>query len=100
MTNTDIAVNTDADAAQVEAWPTTREPCPVCDNPELMFKAVQLRSADEGTTIFYRCGKCGHRYVAKSPNLRFTGLASCVIASIFESGLPTDLFLCACSRSI
>ena len=53
----------DEEDLAAEAWPSTREPCPACDNPELLFKAVQLRSADEGTTIFYRCGRCGHRLV-------------------------------------
>lgn len=60
--NDDNDDNEDEDLA-AEGWPSTREPCPACDYPELLFKAVQLRSADEGTTIFYRCGKCGHRLV-------------------------------------
>ena len=63
--NEDEDADEDEDLA-AEAWPSTREPCPACDNPELLFKAVQLRSADEGTTIFYRCGRCGHRLVIVS----------------------------------
>jgi len=41
---------------------TIDTPCPKCDNPEMTFTTAQLRSADEGATVFYRCPKCGHRY--------------------------------------
>jgi DNA-directed RNA polymerase subunit M/transcription elongation factor TFIIS len=34
--------------------------CPECGAKEVRFSAVQLRSADEGSTIFYHC-KCGNR---------------------------------------
>lgn len=60
----------DEEDLAADGWPSTQEPCPACDNPELLFKAVQLRSADEGTTIFYRCARCGHRSVL-SPSLPF-----------------------------
>lgn len=35
--------------------------CPECGNPEMTFYTVQLRSADEGSTVFYSCPKCGHK---------------------------------------
>jgi DNA-directed RNA polymerase I subunit RPA12 len=44
------------------AWPVTSESCPKCDNPEMFFREMQLRGADEGTTIFYRCPKCNYMY--------------------------------------
>ena len=65
--NGDVADDDEEDLA-AEGWPTTQEPCPACDNPELLFKAVQLRSADEGTTIFYRCARCRHRSVSPFTN--------------------------------
>ena len=36
--------------------------CPECGRKEVRYSAVQLRSADEGSTIFYSCD-CGNKYV-------------------------------------
>ena len=38
------------------------EECPKCKNPKMYFWTQQLRSADEGQTVFYECPKCEHRY--------------------------------------
>lgn len=38
------------------------DPCPQCSHPELQYYTMQLRSADEGQTVFYECAKCGHTY--------------------------------------
>src|SRR5436189_5641809 len=35
--------------------------CPKCPAKEMTWSEAQLRSADEGTTIFYRCPSCGYR---------------------------------------
>jgi lysyl-tRNA synthetase class I len=35
--------------------------CPECGRKEVRYSAVQLRSADEGSTIFYSCD-CGNKY--------------------------------------
>ncbi|KAI8622529.1 transcription factor S-II-domain-containing protein [Chytriomyces sp. MP71] len=40
---------------------TIKERCPKCDAPEMVFHTAQLRSADEGQTIFYSCVKCGFK---------------------------------------
>ncbi|KAJ3293100.1 DNA-directed RNA polymerase I core subunit rpa12 [Borealophlyctis nickersoniae] len=39
---------------------TIKEKCPKCEAPEMVFHTAQLRSADEGQTIFYSCVKCGY----------------------------------------
>ena len=36
--------------------------CPECGAKEMFYTTKQLRSADEGTTVFYRCGDCGYKY--------------------------------------
>ncbi|KKZ62036.1 DNA-directed RNA polymerase I subunit RPA12 [[Emmonsia] crescens] len=41
--------------------------CPECDRPEMRFCTLQLRSADEGSTVFYSCEGCGHKYVLSQP---------------------------------
>lgn len=38
------------------------ETCPQCKNDKMSFHTAQLRSADEGQTIFYTCLKC--KYVS------------------------------------
>ncbi|KAI1163265.1 hypothetical protein F5B18DRAFT_323376 [Nemania serpens] len=37
------------------------ETCDKCGRTEVRFSAVQLRGADEGSTIFYTC-ECGHKW--------------------------------------
>ena len=41
---------------------TIEEPCPKCGHHEMYFYTMQLRSVDEGSTVFYECGKCNHKY--------------------------------------
>ena len=38
------------------------EECPKCKNPMMEYYTLQLRSADEGQTVFYECRKCGHKF--------------------------------------
>ncbi|KAH8112319.1 hypothetical protein DFH11DRAFT_1609203 [Phellopilus nigrolimitatus] len=36
--------------------------CPKCDNERAYFYQLQIRSADEPMTTFYRCTKCTHQW--------------------------------------
>ena len=38
------------------------EACEKCGGNEVRFHTLQLRSADEGSTVFYTCHTCGHKY--------------------------------------
>lgn len=38
--------------------PTIERKCPMCGHDEMSYAALQLRSADEGQTVFFTCLKC------------------------------------------
>lgn len=38
------------------------EDCPKCAHPRASFYTMQLRSADEGATVFYECLSCGFKW--------------------------------------
>ncbi|KAL1955287.1 hypothetical protein VTO42DRAFT_8819 [Malbranchea cinnamomea] len=48
-----------ADDRKTEA--IAQETCPMCGRPEMRYYTLQLRSADEGSTVFYSC-ECGHKF--------------------------------------
>ena len=53
----------DADAgAKKSTRATVEEECPICGHPELEFYTMQMRSVDEGQTVFYECLKCRHKF--------------------------------------
>jgi DNA-directed RNA polymerase I subunit RPA12 len=54
----DIEIETE----EMDKYTIIEEPCPVCGNPEQYFYTMQLRSADEGSTVFYECTKCSNKY--------------------------------------
>ncbi|UZJ51133.1 hypothetical protein CBS101457_000453 [Exobasidium rhododendri] len=50
-----------------EAWKNVDSidaPCSKCDNQKAFFMQLQIRSADEPMTTFYRCtnSKCAHQW--------------------------------------
>jgi DNA-directed RNA polymerase I subunit RPA12 len=54
--------NVEESKAKSNKHATIEEPCPKCGHPELYFYTMQLRSVDEGSTVFYECPKCSHKY--------------------------------------
>jgi DNA-directed RNA polymerase I subunit RPA12 len=48
--------------AVVRLFAIVQERCPKCDYHELNYYTMQLRSADEGQTVFYECTKCNHNF--------------------------------------
>ncbi|XP_055716324.1 DNA-directed RNA polymerase I subunit RPA12 [Phlebotomus papatasi] len=38
--------------------PIIERKCPKCSNDKMSYATLQLRSADEGQTVFYTCTKC------------------------------------------
>ncbi|CAG9768794.1 unnamed protein product [Ceutorhynchus assimilis] len=41
-----------------EEGPIVERKCPKCGNEKMSYATLQLRSADEGQTVFYTCTKC------------------------------------------
>ncbi|CAK7566537.1 MAG: DNA-directed RNA polymerase I core subunit rpa12 [Sporothrix epigloea] len=46
---------------KVNGEATTNETCPKCGRTEVRFTTAQIRGADEGSTVFFRCD-CGFRW--------------------------------------
>ena len=48
-----------------EAWANvakTEAVCHFCEHTKAYFKEIQIRSADEPSTIFYKCCECGNEW--------------------------------------
>lgn len=46
--------------------PTVDRLCPKCNNDKMSYATLQLRSADEGQTVFYTCTKCKYKEIENS----------------------------------
>ncbi|XP_073988025.1 RNA polymerase I subunit RpI12 [Rhodnius prolixus] len=46
--------------------PVVERRCPKCNNNKMSYATLQLRSADEGQTVFYTCTKCKHKETENS----------------------------------
>ncbi|RLE50288.1 MAG: transcription factor S [Candidatus Methanomethylicota archaeon] len=50
------------DKGQEKVLPTIKVECPKCGHNEAYWWLVQTRRADEGSTRFFRCVKCGYTW--------------------------------------
>ena len=48
--------------AKIRTMPMTKVECPKCGNREAYWWMVQTRGADEASTQFFRCTKCGYTW--------------------------------------
>jgi DNA-directed RNA polymerase I subunit RPA12 len=54
----DNVVKTEHNKGEIEDGPIAERRCNACGHNQMSYAAVQLRSADEGQTVFYTCLKC------------------------------------------
>ncbi|XP_076681390.1 RNA polymerase I subunit RpI12 [Andrena cerasifolii] len=55
----------DNDEEETEG-PVVERKCPQCQNDKMSYATLQLRSADEGQTVFYTCTKCKYKETENS----------------------------------
>ncbi|CCD22556.1 DNA-directed RNA polymerase I core subunit RPA12 NDAI_0A03990 [Naumovozyma dairenensis CBS 421] len=55
-------VKTSLKKNELEDGAVIKEKCPKCGNDEMHYHTLQLRSADEGATVFYTCTSCGYKF--------------------------------------
>ncbi|KFH47165.1 DNA-directed RNA polymerase I subunit-like protein [Hapsidospora chrysogenum ATCC 11550] len=48
-------------AHSADTWSTIDVKCPKCHANKVRYTTLQLRSADEGSTVFYSCSECSER---------------------------------------
>lgn len=49
-----------------EEGPIIERTCKKCGNEKFTYATLQLRSADEGQTVFYTCTKCNYKETENS----------------------------------
>lgn len=50
--------DTEKSEGEQHEGPIVDRKCPKCGNETMSYATLQLRSADEGQTVFYTCTKC------------------------------------------
>lgn len=55
-------VKTSIKEGDLDEGQVIKEKCPKCGNEDMQYQVLQLRSADEGATVFYTCTGCGYRF--------------------------------------
>ncbi|MCD6537198.1 transcription factor S [Candidatus Bathyarchaeota archaeon] len=58
----DQIVIIDKEAQNLQTLPTVKIECPKCGNNQAYVWQVQTRGADESSTQFFRCTKCGYTF--------------------------------------
>ncbi|XP_014469660.1 PREDICTED: DNA-directed RNA polymerase I subunit RPA12 isoform X2 [Dinoponera quadriceps] len=56
----------EADNEDSAEGPVVERRCPQCQNDKMSYATLQLRSADEGQTVFYTCTKCKYKETENS----------------------------------
>lgn len=51
--------------------PIVERKCPKCGNDKMSYATLQLRSADEGQTVFFTCLKCKYVFNSSLLVMRF-----------------------------
>lgn len=54
--------NGDVEKDEIENAAEVDEECEKCGHGRALFTTMQLRSVDEGQTVFYTCMKCEHKW--------------------------------------
>lgn len=54
----DNVVKSEHNKDNTEDGPIAERRCNACGHHQMSYAALQLRSADEGQTVFYTCLKC------------------------------------------
>lgn len=54
----DTVVKAENNKDDADDGPIAERRCNACGHNQMSYAAVQLRSADEGQTVFYTCLKC------------------------------------------
>lgn len=77
-----------AASEDAEEGPIVERKCPKCGNDRMSYATLQLRSADEGQTVFFTCTKCKCVFVCECRSL------------IFDNGVLLVLFAGTKNRRI